>query len=94
MTLTFDVAMLPVLNMSLGQCAGTRVHNFSCLLCLHRALCRGGCIPQGGGQLQRRCYWLLEGDDDVVLVHYLMVDLHQNRPRPAPPAPGQQQMQV
>eukprot|EP00884_Botryococcus_braunii_P020462 jgi/Botrbrau1/709/Bobra.160_2s0032.1 len=38
-------------------------------------------------QLQRRCYWLLEGDDDVVLVHYLMVDLHQNRPRPAPTPP-------
>lgn len=49
---------------------------------------------QGEQQLQRRCYWLLEGDDDVVLVHYLMVDLHQNRPRPAPTPPGVHPMQV
>lgn len=54
----------------------------------------GAASPQDEQQLQRRCYWLLEGDDDVVLVHYLMVDLHQNRPRPAPTPPGVQPMQV
>ncbi len=25
-------------------------------------------------RLQRRCYWLLESEDDIVLVHYLNID--------------------
>ena len=25
----------------------------------------------GESRLQRRCYWLLEADEDIVLVHYL-----------------------
>ncbi|EIE21793.1 CG-1-domain-containing protein [Coccomyxa subellipsoidea C-169] len=28
--------------------------------------------------LQRRCYWLLDGDDNVVLVHYLSSNPHAN----------------
>ena len=28
---------------------------------------------------QRRCYWLLDGDDNVVLVHYLSSIPHANR---------------
>ncbi len=26
---------------------------------------------KGDSRLQRRCYWLLEADEDIVLVHYL-----------------------
>jgi len=29
--------------------------------------------PDGEFQLQRRCYWLLEGDINIVLVHYLKI---------------------
>ena len=28
-------------------------------------------VPTSGIALQRRCYWLLDGDDGTVLVHYL-----------------------
>lgn len=31
-----------------------------------------------GGAAQRRCYWLLEGDDNVVLVHYLSSNPQEN----------------
>ena len=31
------------------------------------------CIQQST-RLQRRCYWLLESEDDIVLVHYLNID--------------------
>lgn len=29
---------------------------------------------QHSTRLQRRCYWLLESEDDIVLVHYLNID--------------------
>lgn len=29
---------------------------------------------QQSTRLQRRCYWLLESEDDIVLVHYLNID--------------------
>ena len=32
-----------------------------------------------GPRLQRRCYWLLESEDDIVLVHYLNVDKAKGR---------------
>ncbi len=28
-------------------------------------------VLNGRGRLQRRCYWLLDADEDIVLVHYL-----------------------
>ena len=31
------------------------------------------CMQQST-RLQRRCYWLLESEDDIVLVHYLNID--------------------
>lgn len=31
------------------------------------------CLQQAT-RLQRRCYWLLESEDDIVLVHYLNID--------------------
>ncbi|KAK9846619.1 hypothetical protein WJX81_007767 [Elliptochloris bilobata] len=38
-----------------------------------------------GPRLQRRCYWLLESEDDIVLVHYLNVDKAKGRADDAPP---------
>lgn len=32
--------------------------------------------------LQRRCYWQLESEDDIVLVHYLTVDKARNAGEP------------
>ena len=31
-------------------------------------------LLQQATRLQRRCYWLLESEDDIVLVHYLNID--------------------
>ncbi len=31
-------------------------------------------LMQQSTRLQRRCYWLLESEDDIVLVHYLNID--------------------
>ena len=31
-------------------------------------------VLQQATRLQRRCYWLLESEDDIVLVHYLNID--------------------
>lgn len=45
---------------------------------------RGAGAAQGP-RLQRRCYWLLESEDDIVLVHYLNVDKSKGRPEEAPP---------
>lgn len=36
-------------------------------------------MPVQGPRLQRRCYWLLETEDDIVLVHYLNVDKTKGR---------------
>jgi hypothetical protein len=36
-------------------------------------------ISGAHASLQRRCYWLLDGDDNVVLVHYLSSVPHANR---------------
>mmetsp|Transcript_21091 Transcript_21091/g.53103 ORF Transcript_21091/g.53103 Transcript_21091/m.53103 type:complete len:215 (+) Transcript_21091:338-982(+) len=38
--------------------------------------------PDGEHQLQRRCYWLLEGDTNIVLVHYLNIPAEAMRARP------------
>lgn len=38
--------------------------------------------------VQRRCYWLLEGDDNVVLVHYLSSNPQENCVMRGPPPNG------
>lgn len=38
--------------------------------------------------VQRRCYWLLEGDDNVVLVHYLSSNPQENCVMRGPPTNG------
>lgn len=38
--------------------------------------------------MQRRCYWLLEGDDNVVLVHYLSSNPQENCVMRGPPPNG------
>ena len=38
-------------------------------------------------RLQRRCYWLLDSEDDIVLVHYLNIDKAKGKAEEAwPPA--------
>ena len=41
-----------------------------------------------GDAVQRRCYWLLEGDDNVVLVHYLSSNPQENCVMRGPPTKG------
>ena len=41
---------------------------------LHAALSEQASPAQQTTRLQRRCYWLLESEDDIVLVHYLNID--------------------
>ena len=38
--------------------------------------------------MQRRCYWLLEGNDNVVLVHYLSSNPQENCVMRGPPPNG------
>jgi hypothetical protein len=39
-------------------------------------------------RLQRRCYWLLESEDDIVLVHYLNIDKAKGKAEEAWPPPA------
>ena len=43
--------------------------------------CRGDVVLSGRGRLQRRCYWLLDADEDIVLVHYLSARQLTSGPR-------------
>ena len=43
-------------------------------LCILAMLKNGLPCMQQSTRLQRRCYWLLESEDDIVLVHYLNID--------------------
>lgn len=45
---------------------GLQVGNIDMLNCYYAHSDEGG-----SSRLQRRCYWLLEADEDIVLVHYL-----------------------
>ena len=46
-----------------------------CCHCLGSAAAsRGELLKSGLAVWQRRCYWLLESENDIVLVHYLVVD--------------------
>ena len=46
--------------------SGLQVGNIDMLNCYYAHSGEGG-----SSRLQRRCYWLLEADEDIVLVHYL-----------------------
>lgn len=71
-------------------------HKFTAhLFCSALVLLRGGHLsivkffPRSCvGAVQRRCYWLLEGDDIVVLVHYLSSNPQENCVMRGPPPNG------
>ncbi len=62
----------PVISKTNWQAAPDKFlyRSFYCGTC-----CRSNVVRlQQATRLQRRCYWLLESEDDIVLVHYLNID--------------------